>query len=57
MGIADLHLLILLPVVTVAELAVNEAPSEWNEGECVGGDQEATVEQQGLVRGLSERLP
>ena len=35
MGIADLHLLIILPVVTVAELAVNEAPSEWNEGECV----------------------
>ena len=35
MGIADLHLLILLPIVTVAELAVNEAPSEWNEGECV----------------------
>ena len=35
MGISDLHLLIILPVVTVAELAVNEAPSEWNEGECV----------------------
>ena len=28
-------MLIILPVVTVAELAVNEAPSEWNEGECV----------------------
>ena len=35
MGIANLHLLILLSLVTVAELAVNEAPSEWNGGEWV----------------------